>query len=150
MATPLPDSRTQSVLDALAEVHDTLGPHHTLDIYGQAMGIEFVRRGIPFQREAPLPVWYRGERLGVAQPVPFLCFGEVLVTPKTEPLSRYDETCLVNVVRGTRSRTALLASFAGERLHVRRVRNQGLIASVDTVAGGSPQPSSGDDPVLPM
>ena len=146
----LPDANLQSLLDAMAEVHETLGPHHSLDIYGQAMGIEFVRRGIPFQREAPLQVWYRGERLGVAQPVPFLCFGDVLVTPKSDPLSRYDETCLVNVVRGTRSRTALLASFAGERLHVRRVRNQGLVASVDTLAPDPPQPSSDDDPLLPL
>jgi len=146
----LPDAHTQSVLDALLEVHEVLGPHHPLEVYGQAMGIEFVRRGIPFQREAPLQVWYRGERLGVAQPVPFLCFGDVLVTPKSDPLSRYDETCLVNVVRGTRSRTALLASFAGERLHVRRVRNQGLVASVDTLAPDPPQPSSDDDPLLPL
>lgn len=146
----LPDSNLQSLLDAMAEVHGILGPHHSTDVYKAALAIELELRQIPYQREAPLPVWYRGERLGTNQPVSFLCFGSVLLEPKARALTSTDETNLMNVVRGTRSRVALLASMGGDALHVRRVRSQGLVSSVDTLTSVEPQPSSGDDPVLPM
>lgn len=147
----LPDPNLQSLLDAMAEVHGILGPHHSTDVYKEALGIELELRRIPFQREAPLPVWYRGERLGTNQPVSFLCFGNVLLEPKARALTSTDETNLMNVVRGTRSRVALLASLGGDSLHVRRIRSQGLVSSVDTLTTpGQPQPSSDDDPLLPL
>lgn len=147
----LPDANLQSLLDAMGEVHSVLGPHHTSDVYKAALSIELDLRRIPYQREAPLPVWYRGERLGTNQPVSFLCFGTVLVEPKARAITATDETNLMNVVRGTRSRVALLASFGGDELHVRRIRSQGLVSSVDTLTSPvQPQPSSGDDPVLPL
>src|SRR5688500_18421357 len=96
----LPDSNLQSLLDAMAEVHCVLGPHHTTDVYKAALAIELELRKIPFQREAPLPVWYRGERLGTNQPVSFLCFGSVLLEPKARAITATDETNLMNVVRG--------------------------------------------------
>ncbi|MEK6976667.1 MAG: GxxExxY protein [Candidatus Thermoplasmatota archaeon] len=147
----MPDANLQSLLDAMAEVHSILGPNHGSEVYKAALGIELDLRQIPYQREAPLPVWYRGERLGTNQPVSFLCFDGVLLEPKARALTLTDETNLMNVVRGTRSRVALLASFAGDALHVRRVRSQGLVSSVDTLTSPlEPQPSSGDDPVPPL
>jgi GxxExxY protein len=49
---------------AAIEVHYHLGPGFLEAIYGQALALELRLRGIPFRRQVPLGVQYKGEIIG--------------------------------------------------------------------------------------
>lgn len=52
------------VLQAVFAVHSTLGPGFSEKIYEEALIVEFERRGIPFQRQHPITVYYLGKPIG--------------------------------------------------------------------------------------
>jgi GxxExxY protein len=52
------------VVGAEIEVHRQLGPGHLESAYEEAMCIELSLRGIPFQRQYPVPLLYKGHPVG--------------------------------------------------------------------------------------
>src|SRR5215212_9366593 len=55
---------TNQIIGALIAVHKALGPGHMEIIYKNALSLEFAARQIPFAREAVIPIFYRGEKVG--------------------------------------------------------------------------------------
>jgi GxxExxY protein len=52
------------VVDAALEVHRALGPGFVESVYEEALAIELVQRGVPFERQLPVRVTYRGFVVG--------------------------------------------------------------------------------------
>ncbi len=54
---------TEKVIGAAIEVHKALGPGLLESSYEQCLAHELKLRGVPFQRQVPLPVAYKGVTL---------------------------------------------------------------------------------------
>ena len=60
------DQQTCAIIGAAMATHSELGDGFLEAVYQAALASEFVRRGIPFEREVELPVHYKGQRLAVS------------------------------------------------------------------------------------
>ncbi len=84
--------------------------------------MEFEFRKIPFQREVPLPLFYRGRPLGVPYRADFVCFDSVVVELKAIPFLTKTETAqLAHYLVSTGSRLGILCNFGGSSLEFQRV-----------------------------
>ncbi|MGC4122638.1 MAG: GxxExxY protein [Myxococcales bacterium] len=71
------DALARSVIGAAIAVHRELGPGFPEVVYQRALAIELEALGIPFEREQPFTVCYRGASVGKGQ-LDFLV-GDILV-----------------------------------------------------------------------
>lgn len=77
---PLKDE-TERIISAAMEVHLTLGPGLLESVYEQALAEEFRLRNIPFQRQQPINLKYKGVEIGDHR-VDFLVNGKIVVELK--------------------------------------------------------------------
>lgn len=73
---------SQAIIGAAIEVHRTLGPGLLESAYEQCLSQEFSLRQIPFERQKPLPVDYKGVALDCGYRLDFLVSGMVVVEVK--------------------------------------------------------------------
>ena len=59
------DPVTEKVIGLAIEVHRTLGPGLLETVYESCLCQEFSEFDIPFQRQVPIPVSYKGQQLAV-------------------------------------------------------------------------------------
>jgi GxxExxY protein len=52
------------IVGAAIEVHEHLGPGQLESVYQRAMECELRRRGIAFRSQVPVPMFYKGDRVG--------------------------------------------------------------------------------------
>lgn len=76
------DPRTYAIIGAAMEVHRHLGCGFLEPVYQAALMTEFSKRGIPFDQEVKLPVFYKEVLLNTPYKVDFICFGEIIVELK--------------------------------------------------------------------
>ena len=62
------DDFARRVIGAAIEVHRHLGPGFAELVYEEALAVEFQLRVIPFERQPPLRVTYKGHRVGDGRP----------------------------------------------------------------------------------
>lgn len=83
---------THNVIGAAMEVHRSPGPGLLESAYHQCLCRELIVRGIPFQKERPLPLQYKGVRLECGYRVDLLVDGRVVVEVKAiEAIARIHE-----------------------------------------------------------
>ena len=114
------DPQTGAILGAAVHVHLTLGPGFLEAVYQAALAVELRRRGIPFQREASLPVWYEGELLEVGYRVDFVCQGVLVELKALSGLSGVEESQVLNYLKAKGGGRALLLNFGTGKLEIRR------------------------------
>ena len=61
------DTLAHSVIGAALEVHRVLGPGFLESVYEEALCLELNLRSIPFRRQVPVAVEYKGHRIGEAR-----------------------------------------------------------------------------------
>jgi GxxExxY protein len=101
-----------AIVGAAMEVHTVLGAGFAEAVYQEAMEIEFRGRGITFERQVDVPVWYKGSLLECAYVADFVCFGSVIVEIKAiRELANRDEAQTINYLRATKLRVGVLMNF---------------------------------------
>ena len=58
------DQRVSELLAAAVEVHRVLGPGFLEGVYEAALCVELGLRNLPYHRQVPVPVEYKGHRVG--------------------------------------------------------------------------------------
>jgi GxxExxY protein len=115
------DPETYAILGAAMEVHRELGSGFLEGVYQDALEIEFNRRSIPFQREQPVPVLYKGFTLGSPYRADFVCYGSVIVELKAiKTLTDVESAQVLHYLKATGFERALLINFAASRLDYKR------------------------------
>jgi GxxExxY protein len=121
------DRESEAIIAAAIEVHRILGPGLLESAYQECLALEFAQRGIPFQREVPIFIVYKGVRLPIAAyRVDFVVYSSIAVEIKAQevviPLNRSQ---LLSYIRLGEYQRGLLLNFGCARLidGVRRVAN---------------------------
>ena len=115
------DPRTFAIIGAAMEVHRHLGCGFAEPIYQDALEIEFRLRGISFQRENEVKVFYKEEELRNKYKLDFICFGEVIVELKAlTVLGGNEELQVMNYLKATGFRVGLLLNFGNPSLEFQR------------------------------
>lgn len=61
------DACARVVIDAALEVHRVLGPGFLESVVEEAMAVELALRGVPFRRQVPVALVYKGVPIGQAR-----------------------------------------------------------------------------------
>ena len=103
---------TRDIIGAAIEVHRHLGPGLLESAYHECLARELVVRGIPFQRERPLPLEYKGIRLECGYRIDLLIAGLVAVEVKAiEAIAPVHEAQLLTYLRLGGWQVGLLINF---------------------------------------
>jgi GxxExxY protein len=117
----LQDPRTFAIIGAAYEVHRTLGAGFLEIFYRNALEIEFQERRIPFMREAPCLVEYKGRPLRRSYQMDFVCFDEVVIEVKARSVTGpADHAQVISYLASARKRIGLLLNFGTAKLEHRR------------------------------
>jgi len=117
------DETTGAVISAALEVHRVLGPGFLESVYEEAMAIELRLRCVPFERQKPISVPYKGRRIGEGR-VDFFVQDAVVVELKAaDKLLPIHQAQLMSYLKATGCRLGLLINFHERLLKdgVRRV-----------------------------
>lgn len=103
---------SEQVIGAAIEVHRHLGPGLLESAYQQCLAHEMSLRGLAFEREKALPVYYKGVSLDCGYRVDFLVEGKVLVELKaTEALLPVHSAQVLTYLKLTACRLGLLINW---------------------------------------
>lgn len=116
------DPQTHAIIGAAMEVHRQLGPGFLEAVYQEAFALELKSRRIPFQREAELPISYKGTRLECHYRADFICFDRIIVELKAvQQFSGIEKTQVLNYLRATDMELGLLINFGRLSLDFKRL-----------------------------
>lgn len=116
------DPQTYAIIGAAMEVHRVLGHGFLEAVYQEALAMEFMERGIPFEQEKVLQITYKGKPLKTAYRADFICYGDVVVETKaTGGLTGSDEGQLLNYLKATEMKRGLLLNFGCSSLQKKRM-----------------------------
>jgi GxxExxY protein len=116
---------TNAIIGAAIAVHKELGPRHLESAYQRALGIELRHRGIQFQREVPVTLFYRGEVVGEGR-LDFLIEGKVIVDLKAaESIAPAFVIQMISYLKITKLKLGLILNFNVPQLSkgIRRIAN---------------------------
>lgn len=112
---------TYNIIGAAMEVHKYLGCGFTEKVYQDALAKEFARQGIPFKREYPLQVIYKGEILDSTYIPDFICYNKIIVELKAvQEIEPYQQAQAYNYAKVAHMDVALLINFGKTSLDFER------------------------------
>jgi GxxExxY protein len=110
------------IIGACMEVHKELGGGFHEGVYQEAAEIEFEEKGIPFQREEGLKIYYRGRELKKSYVADFICYEKVIVEFKAISGLLDDHIWqVINYLKATDLKLGLLINFGGKKLTYKRI-----------------------------
>ena len=109
----MPDNAlTYSIIGAAIEVHRLLGPGLLESAYEECLCHELHLRGIPFERQKPIPVVYKGVKLESGYRLDLLVAGQVVLELKAvEALCPIHEAIMLTYLRLSDHHLGLLINF---------------------------------------
>lgn len=101
-----------NITGAAMYVYNTLGPGFLEAVYQEALAIEFAKRGIPFQREKELKIYYDGHELKQTYRADFVCYDNIIVEIKAVGnLDNTHRSQVYNYLKATGCQLGLLYNF---------------------------------------
>ena len=115
---------TYNIIGAAMEVHKVLGCGFTEKVYQDALEKEFIREGIPYWREKPMKIKYKGEELRSEFVPDFVCYEKIIVELKAvQELDDLHRSQAINYTHVSNMKLALLLNFGAKSLEKERFFN---------------------------
>jgi len=114
---------TGEVIGTAMEVHSQLGPGFLESVYEEALAVEFELKGIKFQKQKELPVFYKGRT--IKQFVcDFVVENKVIVELKTvKQIGEIEKLQVINYLKASGYEIGLLFNFGDKSLEWKRLIN---------------------------
>ncbi len=113
---------TETIIGAAIEVHRHLGPGLLEQAYDACLSAELLSRGLAIERQKPLPLTYKGQRLDCGYRIDLLVEGVVIVEVKAvERLEAVHSAQLLSYLKFAACQVGLLFNF-----NVKWLTDQGL------------------------
>ena len=110
--SPIINELSGKVIGTAIEVHKILGPGLLEAVYEHAMAHEMTLRGIQFERQKPLNVFYKGKSLDVGYRLDFLVEDLIIVELKAvERFHDIHKAQLLNYLKLADKKLGLLLNF---------------------------------------
>ena len=103
------------------EVHNELGPGFSEAVYKEAMAVEFAEKSIPFEREKPFDILYKGKKLSRKYICDFIIDDSIIIEVKAQAtLIEANSAQLLNYLAASKCRLGLLINFGEKSLKFKR------------------------------
>ena len=111
------------ITGAAMHVYNTLGPGFLEAVYQEALAIEFKKRGILYEQEKELKVFYDGQELKQTYRADFVCYGNIIVELKAvSELDNSHRSQVYNYLKATGYKLGIIFNFGSrEELQYERV-----------------------------
>ena len=120
---------TVGIIGAAIEVHRALGPGLLESVYEECLAVELSLRGLPYVRQQPVPLKYKGRAIGTDLRVDLIVEDRVVVELKAvEKVLPVHEAQILTYLRLTTKTIGLLINFNVPLLKdggIRRFLNHG-------------------------
>ncbi len=117
-------SESYAIIGCLMTVHRELGCGFLEAVYQEALAREFTEVGIPFKREVPLQIKYKGQPLLKEYVADFVCYDSIIVELKAvSKISDLHKCQVKNYLKATGYKLGILANFGEMSLETARVCN---------------------------
>ena len=115
------DPQTYAIIGAAMEVHRQLGHGFLESVYQEAMAMEMTEKGIPFEREVHLTIYYKGKPLKCKFKADFVCYGDVILETKAlSDITGTHRAQTINYLAATRKHRGLIVNFGLPSLRYER------------------------------
>ena len=99
------------------EVYNEIGYGLSEPIYQECLSFVCTEKGIPWEREKPLKMYFRGQELKKTYVADFVCFGDLIVELKAvSELANEHRGQLFNYLRITDSYAGILINFGNPKM----------------------------------
>ena len=109
-------------------VHRELGCGFLEAVYQEALAIEFHNAGIPFKREVPLQINYKGVTLSKEYVADFVCYDKIIIELKAvSQIADIHKSQVKNYLKATGFQLGIIANFGNIKLETARVCNSNYL-----------------------
>jgi GxxExxY protein len=110
-----------AIVGAAMEVHKSLGGAFLEAVYQRALAYELTLRGIPFEQQKLLPVYYKGQLVGEYR-ADFVVAGTIIIEIKAaSAITSEHESQALNYLAATGYRLAIILNFGAASLQHKRI-----------------------------
>ncbi len=111
------------LMQAIFEVHNTLGPGFIESIYEEALACELELRNVPFERQKAVTVCYKGRNVG-DQRLDFVVDGKIVLELKAaSALTDVFKQQTLSYLKATGLKLGILVNFGVLRVEYKRIAN---------------------------
>lgn len=115
---------TYQINGAAMDVHKALGCGFLEKVYQEAFAIALQERGLPFQREKPISVFYHGHQLHTPYFCDFMVDNKIIVELKAvKNIEAVHYAQILNYLRATGLKLGIIFNFNDVSIHPIRVLN---------------------------
>lgn len=109
------------IIESCFEVHNTLGPGFSENIYECALLTEFRSKGISIERQKPIEIFYKSERVGEYRLDLVVEQKVILELKAVTELNKVFEAQLFSYLKATGMKPGILINFCGSKLGFKRI-----------------------------
>ena len=104
--------QSYAINGAAMHVYNVLGYGFLESVYQEALEIEFLKRGIPYEREKELKIYYEGKAMRQTYRADFVCYDNIIVELKAVAhLDDMHRSQIYNYLKATGYKLGLLYNF---------------------------------------